>query len=141
MVKTKRIPERPRKRGVSRVEIGSYKLELRPAHARTEYDVYDRTAGTCIAREVLSSEDAWLVYDARGMFLGTLEESTGDEPWVCQRAAVDGHRIPRRCTIQNQSWFVLKANCQSGATWMDALAYGFCSFNGIISDNNHRVMK
>lgn len=145
MTKAKRIPERPRKRGETRVEIGSYKLTLRPATCRTEYDAINRTAGTCTAREAASSNDAWLVFDARGGLLGTLEESTGDEPWCCQRVRRD-NGIPRRWTAQTDTRgafpaYELEPTCRSGVSWLDALDYGFCNINGIISDNKHRLVK
>lgn len=140
-----RIPERPKKRGETRVEIGSYKLTLRPGTCRTTYGAYNRTAGTCIARDAVSSDDAWLVFDARGMILGTLEESTGDEPWVCQRVQRD-NGIPRRwvepqATRADRPWFELQASCRSGVRWVDALEAAFCRIDGIISENIRIVVK
>lgn len=110
-----RTPKSPSKTKETAVVVNGYKLKLRPAKMTTTYD--HKWAGG--ARHVIDlakkTEDTWLVVDGSGLYVGTLQEGSGERPWGVQKLKTG----PRGAILRGLE--EVSSNIRDGETWTKAL--------------------
>lgn len=117
-----KVPASPKPTGDTTITLPSstgsgygYTLTLRPAKVKTSYGPYGHGPEKQTAYPAKRSDDQWFVLSKSGMYIGVLEEGSGDEPWCVTK-------LEREAGAIGPDGIGLRGGIRCAATWQEALA-------------------